>query len=178
MEQRIREQPLAPSDAVTSQGWQLASSSVPSTRQRRGAPQLLGTAAIVVAVVALVLAAIGPVPVRSASAIAGSGGAVPANEEVSATLLSGYAARNRAAEPGQPQVYAASVQAANPTDVDQRYDVTLTFTGADSRTLLERRLVLDVGPESAVIRQLYTRAERPESGVSVRLEASRIPHPS
>jgi hypothetical protein len=143
---------------------------------RRGSSrgQLVGMAAGVVALVALVLAAIGPVPVRSAPAT-GPGAAVPAAEDASATLLSGYAARNRPARAGTPQVFAASVQVVNPTDTAQRYFVTLTFEGADSRPLLERRLVLDAGPDATVVRDLYTRAERPPTGVVVRLDVSRAP---
>jgi hypothetical protein len=124
-----------------------------------------------IALVALVLAALGPG--RPASAEGSRGFIAAAPEEVSATLLSGYSVGGRDVSPGSPQVLAASVQVTNPADTDQRYAVDVTFAVPDGRTLLHRRLVFDVAAEQFVARQLYTRAERPEGDVSVHVSATR-----
>lgn len=127
-----------------------------------------------VAVVALVLAALGPGRPASAGRYPQDFTAA-APEEASATLLSGYSAKGRAVTPGSPQVLAASVQVRNPTDAEQRYRLILTFAGPDGRTLLQRRLLVDVAAGQFVSRQLFTQAERPDVDVSVHLSADRLP---
>lgn len=129
-------------------------------------------AAGLLALLALILAALGPArPVAAGS----STPTVAAPEEASATLLSGYARRDRVARDGAQQVYAASLQVTNPTDVDQRYYVTVTFTGPTRRAVLQRDLTLDVSPGELVVRQLFTHAERPQTGVAVHLDVTRAP---
>jgi hypothetical protein len=135
--------------------------------------RVLTIAAGLLALVALVLAALGPVRPATAGSAAGRSTAAP--EEASATLLSGYAGRDRVAREVASQVYAASLQVTNPTDVDQRYFLTVTFTGPGGRAMLQRDLTMDLSPGQLVVRQLFTRAERPETGVSVHLDVSRAP---
>lgn len=145
------------------------SGAAPASRPRPA--RLVTAAAALLALVALVLAALGPG--RPASAGPERGVTIAAPDEVAAILLSGYSAGGDPVGTDTPQVLAASLQVANPTDVDQRYALTVTFAGPDGRTLLQRRLHVDVAGDQFATRQLFTQTERPAGDVSVHVTANR-----